>query len=174
MGGLTFPFSTAELKTRSWTSLVGGSPTQQRSPRVSTRVHIRVRARAFKIGISVLIGFFAGAALFVALTGALRLYTGTSDAPQPLGLRVERSRLGVVVAWNPASPEIISAKDADLVIWDGSSPAAFVRLTPSQLRAGRTFFTSISDRVEVRLDLIGAAGRARTESKILGSSAPSR
>jgi Gram-negative bacterial TonB protein C-terminal len=76
------------------------------------------------------------------------------------------------VAWNPTSPEVATAKDADLIVWDGSSTPTFVRLTPAQLLVGRTFFTTVSNRVEVRLDVIGAAGRARTESMVLVNRAP--
>jgi hypothetical protein len=77
-----------------------------------------------------------------------------------------------VVKWNPATPEMATAKDADLIVWDGSTPPSFVRLTPAQLLAGRTFVASANDRVEVRLDVIGAAGRARTESIVSVAQAP--
>jgi hypothetical protein len=91
---------------------------------------------------------------------------------QTLGLRVEKALMGVVIAWNPEVPEIAAAKDANLLIWDGSSPPAFIRLTTAQLHAGRAFFTAVSDRVEVRMDVIGAAGRARTESMVAAGRAP--
>ena len=159
-GGLTFPFSSAELQSSSWATLVGGAPRESELQSLFGRA----RERAPRLGSGMKIGLVAVLAILIVLAAVLRLYQPAADSPQPLGLRVERALLGVVVAWNPAAPEIATAKDADLLIWDGSSPPAFVRLSNAQLRAGRTFFTSISDRVEVRLDIIGAAGRARTES----------
>lgn len=169
-GGLTFPFSGTELKSSSWTTLVGGSPRP-------SRLHgllMRAKERARETGPGVRIGLVVLVAILVAAAGALRFYrpTRTAEIPQTLGLRVERALLGIVVAWNPEAPEIATAKDGDLLIWDGSSPPAFVRLTTAQLRAGRTFLTSFSDRVEIRLDVIGAAGRARTESIVSVSHVP--
>jgi len=169
-GGLTFPFSSTELKSSSWTTLVGGSP---RPSRLHGLV-ARAKERALKTGHGVRIALVVLVAILVAAAGALRFYhpAHAPEIPQTLGLRVERALLGIVVAWNAEAPEIATAKDADLLIWDGSSPPAFVRLTTAQLRAGRTFFTSFSDRVEIRLDIIGAAGRARTESIVSVSHAP--
>jgi len=160
VGGLTFPFSSTELESPSWTTLVGGSPKP-------SRLHgllARTRDRALPMSAGRRIGLVVLVATLLAFAAALRIYRPASDTSPTLGLRIERALLGVVVAWNPAAPEVATAKDADLLIWDGSSPPAFVRLTTAQLRTGRAFFTSVSDRVEVRLDIIGTAGRARTES----------
>jgi hypothetical protein len=171
-GGLTFPFSSTELKSSSWSTLVGGSP----RPSPVQGLVARAKERTLEASSGVRIGVVVLIAILLAAAGALRFYRPPSasppEIPQTLGLRVERALLGVVVAWNPAAPEIATAKDADLLIWDGSSPPAFVRLTTAQLRAGRTFFTSFSDRVEVRLDIIGPAGKARTESLVSVSHAP--
>lgn len=160
VGGLTFPFSSTELDSPSWTTLVGGSPKPSRLHGLLARTWggALPTSAGRRIGLVVLI------VILLAFAAALRIYYPTSDTSHALGLRIERALLGVVVAWNPAAPEVATAKDADLLIWDGSSPPAFVRLTTAQLRAGRTFFTSVSDRVEVRLDIIGTAGKARTES----------
>jgi hypothetical protein len=116
-------------------------------------------------------GVLAVVAILIALFGGLRLYHSRADTPT-LGLRAERALLGIVVKWNPATPEMATAKDADLIVWDGSNPPTFVRLTPAQLLAGRTFVASANDRVEVRLDVIGTAGRARTESIVSVAHAP--
>ena len=168
VGGLTFPFSSTELKTPTWTTVVGGTPTE-------TRLEIllrHARALALRVGTGIKAGLasmrlrmgaLAVVAILIALFGGLRLYHSRADTPT-LGLRAERALLGIVVKWNPATPEMATAKDADLIVWDGSNPPTFVRLTPAQLLAGRTFVASANDRVEVRLDVIGAAGRARTES----------
>jgi hypothetical protein len=80
--------------------------------------------------------------------------------------------MGVIIAWNPETPGVAAAKDANLLIWDGPSPPVFIRLTSAQLKAGRAFFTSVNDRVEVRMDVIGAAGTARTESIVAAGRAP--
>ena len=169
VGGLTFPFSTVDLKSGSWTSLVGG-PAKESRPRGTL-------ARAGGAAVRKSTGILASLLIVVLVLAALAAFqinqpVTEAPQPQPLGLRVERAALGVVVSWNPAVPEITAAKDADLLIWDGSSPPAFVRLTTVQLRSGKRFFTSVSDRVEVRLDIIGAAGKARTESIVSVSRAP--
>ena len=159
VGGLTFPFGAAELRKPEWNTLMAGSSKESELQNLIANVQGSARfTRAMRIGALAL------ATILIALAGAWRIYHASPDTPPPLGLRVSRALLGVVVAWDPTAPEIAGAKDADLVIWDGSSPPAFIRLTPSQLRTGRTFFTSISDRVEVRLDVIGARGQAKTES----------
>jgi periplasmic protein TonB len=180
VGGLTFPFSSAELTTPSWTSLVGGSP-------LPNRLNIllaRARDRALETSTGVRIALLTLVVLLVALAGAWRLYQPTAATSRPLtiaqsqstsqalGLRVEKALMGVVIAWNPESPEIAAAQDADLLIWDGSNPPAFIRLTTAQLHAGRAFFTAVSDRVEVRMDVIGAAGKARTESLVAAGRPP--
>ena len=178
VGGLTFPFSSAELKSPSWTSLVGGSP----RPSQLSILLARARDRALETSTGVRIGLLTLFVLLVALAGAWRLYQPTAATSRPvtavqsqsqaLGLRVEKALMGVVIAWNPESPEIAAAKDADLLIWDGSNPPAFIRLTTAQLHAGRAFFTAVNDRVEVRMDVIGAAGRARTESLVAAGRPP--
>jgi len=180
VGGLTFPFSSTELNSPSWTTLVDGSPRQTALDRVLTRT----RETASEISSGTKIGLLVAVAILIALLGALRIYrpsSGRSQTPaqsqtqatsQTLGLRLEKALMGIVIAWNPENPEIATAKDANLLIWDGSSPPAFIRLTTAQLRAGRAFFTSASDRVEVRMDVIGAAGRARTESVVSAARPP--
>lgn len=188
VGGLNFPFSTEELSGPSWTSLVGGSPKESVLQGVLTRT--RKTARGLSTGMKIGLG---AVTILIAGAVALRIYASsvaatrvaaisqtaifqtpvpsqTPGTSQALSLRVERALMGVVVAWNPTAPEITTAKEADLLIWDGSSPPAFVRLTIAQLRAGRAFFNSLSDRVEVRMDVIGPGGKARTESII--STAP--
>ena len=178
VGGLTFPFSSAELTSPSWTSLVGGSP---RPSRLSILL-AGARDRALETSTGVRIGLLTLLILLFAVAGAWRLYQPTAATSRPLtavqsqsqalGLRVDKALMGVVIAWNPESPEIAAAKDANLLIWDGSNPPAFIRLTTAQLHAGRAFFTAVNDRVEVRMDVIGAAGRARTESLVAAGSPP--
>jgi protein TonB len=185
-GGLTFPFSSAELTSPSWTSLVGGSP---RPSRLSILLG-RARDKALETSPGIRAALIVVVAVLVALGIAWRVYRPTSatsnslaaypdqsqyqsqSQSQTLGLRVEKALMGVVIAWNPEAPEITAAQDADLLIWDGSSAPAFIRLTTAQLHAGRAFFTAVSDRVEVRMDVIGAAGRARTESIVAAGRPP--
>lgn len=159
VGGLTFPFAAEELRKPEWNTLMAGS--SKESDLQNLIANVRSSGR---LGSGIRIGLVALAIILIAVAASWRIYHGRSETSHSLGLRVSRALLGVVVAWDPTSPEIAAAKDADLVIWDGSSPPAFVRLTPNQLRTGRTFFTSISDRVEVRLDVIAAGGEARTQS----------
>ena len=178
VGGLTFPFSSVDLTTPSWASLVGGAP----QPSRLNILLARVRDRALETSTGVRIALLTLAVLLVALAGAWRLYqptaatsralTASQSQSQALGLRVEKALMGVIIAWNPEAPEITAAKDADLLIWDGSNPPAFIRLTAAQLHAGRAFFTSVNDRVEVRMDVIGAKGTARTESMVAAGRAP--
>jgi hypothetical protein len=181
VGGLSFPFSSTELKTTTWTTVVGGTPKKTQlgtllgharamALRVGTRVGTGLRAGLVRAELRM--GTLALAAIVIAIFGGLRLYHSKADPSPTLGLRTERALLGIVVKWNPATPEMATAKDADLIVWDGSSPPSFVRLTPAQLLGGRTFVASANDRVEVRLDVIGAAGRARTESIVSVAQAP--
>ena len=162
VGGLTFPFSSSELSGPGWTTLVGGSPNEDRRPAPLERL----RDTAAPASRTKTIGLLVAVAFLIALAFILRVFSPAPVPPQTLGLRIERALLGVVVAWNPAAPEIAAARDADLLVWDGSSPPVFVRLTGDQLRSGRTFLTSLSDRVQVRLDVIGPAGAARTETAV--------
>ena len=169
VGGLTFPFSSTELKTPTWTTVVGGTPKESRLDILSRHARaLALRAgtgiRAGLASTHLRIGALAVVAILIALFGGLRLYHSRADTSPTLGLRLERALLGIEVKWNPATLEMATAKDADLIVWDGSNPPTFVRLTPAQLLAGRTFVASANDRVEVRLDIIGTAGRARTES----------
>ncbi len=168
VGGLTFPFSSAELRGPSWTTLLGPTP----RPSGMRTLFVQARERTPRMNRGVGIGLIVLVAILIAVAGVLRTQRPAEGTSHALGLRVERALMGVVVAWNPSTPEIAAAKDANLLIWDGSSPPAFVRLNPAQLRSGRAFFTSISDRVEVRLDIIGAAGRARTESIVSTARTP--
>jgi hypothetical protein len=197
VGGLTFPFSSAELHSPSWSSLVGGSPRRSALESVISRA----RDTVSRVSPRMKIGLLTVVAMLIVLAVGLRIYnptpattpalatsqtamlrtSGTSETPgasqtpggpQALGLRVEKSLMGVIIAWNITAPEIETAKDADLLIWDGSSPPAFVRLTIAQLHAGRAFFNSLSDRVEVRMDVIGPAGKARSESVVSTAAAP--
>lgn len=185
VGGLNFPFSSAELSTPAWTTLVGGSPRHGALGAVLTRTREAVRG----LSTGMTIGLVAVLALLIVMAGALiyRPASLTAPAPSPsqtpvlsqtpgmpqnLGLRVERALMGVIVAWNPAATEIAGAKDADLLIWDGPTAPVFVRLTPAQLHAGRAFFNSQSDRVEIRMDIIGQEGKARTESVVSTGAAP--
>src|ERR1700687_535604 len=161
--GLSFPFSSTELKTPTWTTVVGGTPQESRLDTLLGHA----RAMALRVGTGIRAGLasaelrmgaLAVVAIVIALFSGLRLYHSITDTSPTLGLRAERALLGIVVKWNPATPEMATAKDADLIVWDGSSPPSFVRLTPAQLLAGRTFVASANDRVEVRLDVIGTAG----------------
>jgi hypothetical protein len=169
VGGLAFPFAATELRRPSWATLVGGSPKESRL----NSLLVAARDRAQRVSTRTRIGLFVLLAIFIALAGALRIYHAPPpDISHSLGLRVDRGLLGVFIAWDPATPDFVTARDANLLIWDGSSRPAFVRLTPAQLRAGRTFFTSVSNRVEVRMDVIGMAGSARTESIVSVSRTP--
>jgi hypothetical protein len=161
VGGLTFPFSISELKSPSWQTLVGGS-----SKRGLSSLVARVQNRVLRVSTRPRIGLFVLVATVIALGGVLHIYHLTADSPHTLGLRVERALLGIIVGWNPATPEIADAKDANLLIMDGSSPPAVLRLTASELHAGRVFYPSVGDRVEVRLDIIGTIGKATTESVV--------
>ncbi len=183
-GGLTFPFSRAELSTSSWTTLVGGT----RQPSRLQVLFADARDRVVAIGAGIRTGLIVVIAILIALAVAWRVYQPTSatttppavtishapapGTPQLLGLRVEKALMGVIIAWNPESSEITSARDANLLIWDGSNQPVFIRLTPAQLHAGRAFYTSVNDRVEVRMDVIGSAGQARTESIVAAGRAP--
>ena len=176
VGGLTFPFSRAELSSPYWSTLMGGSSQEDRPQKPPHKFLEGARSKALGTALQVSnrlkIGFVILVVLLIAAAGAMRILRQTPETPSTLGLHVERALLGVVVAWNPAAPDIVTAKEGNLLIWDGTSPAEFVRLSAAQLRTGRAFFTSISDKVEVRLDVLGPAGSARTESFVSTSQTP--
>lgn len=161
VGGLTFPFSTTELKSRSWTTLMGGS-----SHDTLRALLVEARERARRLSTGIRIGLLILGATVIAVAGVFEIYHAKADSPHNLGLHIERSLLGVIIGWNAADSDVAHAKQANLLIFDGASPAAVLPLTASELHAGRMFFPADSGRVEARMVLISADGKPITESAI--------
>ncbi len=175
---LTFPFSASELKSRAWSTLVGGAP----RPSLATSLFSRARQIlqetsagvkfALAVGLLVILGIIGFFSQRDSIEGALRNRQFSTDASHPLGLRVARDGLNLLVGWDRSVPEIVNARDANLLIWDGSSQPLFVSLTPAQLRSGSVSYASGSDKVTFRLDVIGMSGNAKTESILSISRSP--
>lgn len=61
------------------------------------------------------------------------------------------------------------AAEANLLIWDGPSQPSYIPLTPTELRTGSRSYTTINDKVSIRLEVLGALGNAKTDSVVLPS-----
>ncbi len=173
---LTFPFEAERLVSEGW-------PTQAESVEENRfrdlaglfwKLADRIRAASIPVKVGVVSALFA-LVIGVRVTWN-RSASHTKAAPLPsLGLQVRREGTRFLVAWNPSAPAIAKAKDANLVIWDGSRETwdgskdpLYMPLTPAQLRSGNATYTSFSftEKVKFRLDTIGASGDAASESMV--------
>ena len=86
-GGLTFPFSSTELKSSSWSTLVGGSP----RPSAVQGLVARAKERTLEASSGVRIGVVVLIAILLAAAGALRFYR---PLPPPRPKFLKRSDCG--------------------------------------------------------------------------------
>lgn len=174
---LTFPFDASKLLTEGW-------PTEAETAEQSrlgawTAIFTKFATTLRQMSIPLKIGLLS--ALFALIVG-IRIFTWNrstsfrkpSETPS-YGLQVKREGTKFFVTWNPAVTAIITAKDANLVIWDdsrrewdGSSDPIFMPLTSAQLRLGSVTYTSFSlaEKVKFRLDTVGPEGEAGSESMV--------
>ena len=179
---LTFPFGAAKLVSEGW-------PIEADPPGKETEgalPGILRKASDFSRRLSLPMKVGLAGALFALIIG-IRLLSwnrSSSEAKAPaasLGLQVIREGTKFLVRWNPSAPAIARAKDANLVIWDGSRQAwdgssapIYMPLTAAQLRAGSAVYISFSltDQVKFRLDAAGPSGNGATESAVSVSPSP--
>ena len=173
---LTFPFEASKLLSEGW-------PTHAESLKKSrfanlglfSKIPDWVGAASIWVKIGAIIGLLALIAGIRFLTWNRSATQSKTVSPPTLGLQVKREGTKFVVAWNPSAPAIAKAKDANLVIWDGSregwdgsSDPLYMPLTPAQLRSGNVTYTSFAftEKVKFRLDTMGTSGEAASESLV--------
>jgi TonB family protein len=169
---LMFPFSSEELKSREWASLVGGSS----EPSWVRRFFVRATEGMVQVGTSgkwlLLYGLMALSLLFaIAATRGHISDSWLSSSAQPdstrgLGLHVRRNGIHIAVTWDSSAPALASAKQGNLLIWDGTGQPFYLPLTPEDLRSGSASYASENSKVTFRLDVIGPAGNAKSESVV--------
>lgn len=172
---LTFPLSEAELKSRSWSSLIGGSkhagwfrPFQARVREVVLRVRSS-RNLLLTCGLAALLLAIAIGRTRVGFESGLKNPVSSRDSSQTLGLRVQRKGLRVLVTWDRSASQIAHATESNLLIWDGPSQPTYRPLTLTELRSGSVYCTIINNTVRVRMDVMDALGNAKTDSASLMS-----
>ncbi len=174
---LTFPFSAAKLVSEGWPTQAD-SRENDRLANLSERFW-QIADFVRRTSLPVKIGTIS--ALFALIVG-IRVFTwnratnhSRAAAPPSLGLQVKRDGSKFQVGWNPSAPDIVNAKDANLVIWDGSREAfdgsadpLYMPLTSAQLRSGAVTYTSFAftEKVKFRLDTISSSGDASSESVV--------
>lgn len=170
---LTFPLSEAELKSRSWRSLIGGSKHAEWLRPFQDRVReVVLRARSSRnwlltCGLAALLLVIAIGRTRAGFESGLKKSASSQDSSHTLGLRVQRNGLGVLVTWDRSASQIANATESNLLIWDGSSQPAYRPLTLTELRSGSAYCTIINDTVRVRMDVMDALGNAKTDSASL-------
>jgi TonB family protein len=106
-----------------------------------------------------------GAALMlVVLTGAIVMLrrkspskpastTTTASLPSaPFQLAIDSQSDGLNIRWNSASPAILRALAGRLIITEPAAAPRIIDLTSQQLRFGKVFFESTSNRVQIQLE----------------------
>jgi hypothetical protein len=172
---LTFPLSEAELKSRSWRSLIGGSKhTEWFRPFQERAREVVLRARASR---NWLLACSVAALLLVIAIGrapagfesSLRNPVSPRDSSHTLGLRLQRNGLCVLVTWDRSASQIAKATESNLLIWNGPSQPTYRPLTLTELRSGSVYCTTINDTVKVRMEVMDELGNAKTDSASLTS-----
>lgn len=172
---LMFPFSAAELQSRSWNSLLGGSEKSGWFRTLLTRSTegtVKMgRSRKWVLIYCLLTLFLtiAIASTWTRLGSSSRSGASSRDPSHALGLRVQRNGMHVLVTWDLSAPQIAKATDANLLIWDGPSQPSYIPLSSKELRTGSMSCTTINDKVSIRLEVLGASGNAITDSVVLRS-----
>ncbi len=104
-------------------------------------------------------------------SGFLQSGRPVSGAFSALGLKAQRNGSALAIGWDRSAPEIAAAKEGRLFISDLGQRTS-VPLNPVQLRTGSVSYTASGERIEVRLDVVGASGKQSTESMISISRSP--
>jgi TonB family protein len=161
---LTFPFSARELSKPGWDTLVGGSPAPGRWSGAVARAKESMSQAWARVGLALFAVALLFAIMLLAERGLFQNDRSAGDVSGSLGLRARREGLSVIVSWDASNPRLAGAKQADLLIWDGPGQPVFLSLNPAQLHSGRTVLTSVSDKVDIRMDVIAQSGAAKIES----------
>ena len=75
-------------------------------------------------------------------------------SPSSLPLQIERDGTKFVITWDPSAPEIGTARDANLLMLDGSTRPVAMPLTADQLREGRLTYGSFPFNERVKFLLV--------------------
>jgi hypothetical protein len=174
---LTFPFEAGKLVSEGWPTVAEQAEKERFSSFIALFWKIAEIVRRMSIPVKI-----GAVSALLALVIGIRVFTWNRSASVSnvaaspnLGLEVKRDGTKFLIAWNPSAPMIQNAKDANLVIWDGSREAwdgskdpLYMPLTAAQLRSGGVSYTSFSytEKVKFRLDTIGKSGDAASESMV--------
>ena len=118
-----------------------------------------------------------GAGLLCAVGAVILLVAGVTGTREmkpssSFGLQVQQDGVRFMITWNPSSPLITHAKDAELAIsddsrmeWDGSKEPLYLPVTTERLQSGKLNYTSFAPgaKVAFRLDVYQASGNVLSE-----------
>ena len=83
-----------------------------------------------------------------------------------LGLEVALEGDSLSVSWNKDSTSVANAERGILFIWDGESEPREVDLGVNQLRTGIVLLSHVTNRVSVRLQLVGTNGEIGESARV--------
>lgn len=116
-----------------------------------------------------------------ALVLSVMTYLGSRPAPQQsaatrpftssLGLRVERNPPDLLVAWDPNTREIVTARSATLSIRDGATQQ-LVNLDKASLARGSRLYTPAGDDIQFRLEVFAPDGGSVAQSIRVSGAGP--
>lgn len=88
----------------------------------------------------------------------------SAPASQGLDLAVNRAVGGLMVSWNGAA---VNAAGGQLIITDGDLPSEIVPLTADDVRKGKIFYRTNSERLRFRVELVDSGGRRWSDSVLV-------
>ena len=125
------------------------------SPRNSLKLHTGYAAG---FGIVTTLATVAAGIIPLRSTQVFRALSGTfkaSEEPAALGLKLQHIESDWQLSWDPTAPFLLKAAAGHLLIKDGFLHKS-VDLDMSDLRSGSVMYTSVTDDVTVRLEVVSA------------------
>jgi protein TonB len=125
------------------------------------------RSRRAPLIIGVVVVVAAGSTAFLLRDRWLPIHSSVAPAPtaRPLQVDVEMPGAGLIrVVWKTDSAPLAQAREARLVVTEGSQQPRTVALTLDQLRSGHLDLQSSADRFDFRLEVVNRSGAVATES----------
>jgi protein TonB len=83
---------------------------------------------------------------------------------QGLDLAVNRALGGLMVSWKGAA---VNASGGELIVTDGDLPSEIVPLTADDVRKGKIFYRTNSERLRFRVELVDSGGRRWSDSVLV-------
>lgn len=129
------------------------------------------KARQAGVGVWIVIALLLGAGALIYADVRVIQEARNIPVPAQFGTSSTWSGSDLIFTWNPGSPSLRSAVNADVFIEDGSHRMRFL-LLPGQVAGGSIQYTPFTNDVGFRLLAHGSDGRAAQESvRIVGSAA---